>query len=64
VIGNKDVACYYHWYLYEFIPLKSTNKVNIVRYIKPDFAIANSVEGEKTGYDVPDFTGVTLHYTK
>ena len=45
----------------EFVPLKSTNKVNIVRYIQPDFAINDPVAGENAKYDVPDFTGVLLN---
>jgi hypothetical protein len=43
------------------IMLGSTNKVNIMRYIQPDFAFLYPVVGEAAEYDVPDFTGVLLN---
>ncbi len=43
------------------IMLGSTNKVNIVRYIQPDFAAQNPQAGADAEYDVPDFTGVLLN---
>ncbi len=43
------------------IMLGSTNKVNIIRYIQPDFATANPSAGADAEYDVPDFTGVLLN---
>jgi hypothetical protein len=41
--------------------LGSTNKVNIVRYIKPDFAIESPNAEAAKGYQVDDFTGVLLN---
>lgn len=43
------------------IMLGSTNKINIVRYIQPDFATADPSAGADAEYDVPDFTGVLLN---
>ena len=43
------------------IMLGSTDKINIVRYIQPDFATVNPSAGADAEYDVPDFTGVLLN---
>lgn len=43
------------------VTLGSTNKVNIVRYIQPDFAAQNQQAGADAEYDVPNFTGVLLN---
>ena len=40
--------------------LGGTDKVQIVRYIQPDFARNDKQEAVDTGYDVEDFTGVLL----
>ncbi|KEZ87634.1 right-handed parallel beta-helix repeat-containing protein [Lacrimispora celerecrescens] len=41
--------------------LGSTSKVNIVRYIQPDFARESSDDAESEEYDVADYTGVLLN---
>ncbi len=41
--------------------LGSTNKVNIVRYIQPDFARNDPSLADEKGYKVDDFTGVLLN---
>ena len=41
--------------------LGSTDKVQITRYIQPDFARNNKEEAEREEYDVEDFTGVLLN---
>ena len=43
------------------VTLGSTNKINIVRYIQPDFAIQDPVAGASAEYDVVDFTGVLMN---
>ncbi|EXG85977.1 hypothetical protein K413DRAFT_2789 [Clostridium sp. ASBs410] len=43
------------------VTLGSTNKINIVRYIQPDFAIQDPVAGASAEYDVVDFTGALMN---
>ena len=43
------------------VMLGSTNKINIVRYIQPDFAIQDPVAGASAEYDVEDFSGVLMN---
>jgi hypothetical protein len=43
------------------VMLGSTNKINIVRYIQPDYAIQDPAAGAAAEYDVEDFTGVLLN---
>ncbi|WP_312432219.1 hypothetical protein [Lacrimispora sp.] len=43
------------------IMLGSTNKINIVRYIQPDFAVQDPVAAAAAEYDVEDYTGVLLN---
>ena len=45
----------------EPVLLGSTDKVQIIRYIQPDFARANAEAAVDAGYDVEDFTGVLLN---
>lgn len=39
------------------VDLISTNKVQILRYMKPDFAVADETEAKKLKFDVDDFRG-------
>ncbi len=41
--------------------LGSTTKINIVRYIQPDFAIEDPAAGAAAEYDVENFTGALLN---
>jgi len=43
------------------VMLGSTNKINIVRYIQPDFAVQDPVAGAAAEYDVEDYTGALLN---
>lgn len=43
------------------VMLGSTNKINIVRYVQPDFAVQDPVAGAAAEYDVEDYTGVLLN---
>lgn len=43
------------------VMLGSTNKINIVRYIQPDFAIDDPAAAATAEYDVEDFTGALLN---
>ena len=43
------------------VNLGSTDKVKIVRYLQPDFAIDDPAAGEDAQYDVADFTGTLLN---
>ena len=43
------------------VMLGSTIKINIVRYMQPDFAIQDPVSGAAAEYDVEDFTGALLN---
>ncbi|MGL5437028.1 MAG: hypothetical protein ACRDBO_16900 [Lachnospiraceae bacterium] len=42
------------------IKLGSTDRVKIIRYIQPDFAVASLTDAVASGYDVADFNGVML----
>lgn len=43
------------------IDLINTDKVQIMRYMQPDFAVGNPTEAVNQGYDVKDFTGPLLN---